>query len=68
MKHLATTTTFLLYWFAVLAPIESKTYLYNYTNFQEFFHQGGKEDFNLKTYESMEADSFKTKYTGIYLN
>ena len=63
MKHLAY-ATFLLYWFAVLVPIEgNKTYIYNYTNFQEFFPQDKLDDFKLYKYENIE-DHFKEKYKG----
>ena len=61
MKHLAY-ATFVLYWSVVLVPIESnKTYIYNYTNFQEFFPQDKLDDFKLYKYEDIE-DHFKEKY------
>ena len=51
------------YWFSVFVLIESKTYVFNYDNFDKIFPLGARNGFNLHVYKNVDA-KLKMKYVG----
>ena len=57
-------TTICFYYFSLLIPIQSELiYVYNYDNFDDIFHEGNRNDFNVYKYEDID-NIFETKYDG----